>query len=397
MNPSLPQAALPNPSEIEQNHSENLSTHIQAQIEMSGGAISFAQFMEAALYTPGLGYYSAGKTKFGAEGDFITSPELGNVFARCVANAIAPTLLAINRAMILEVGGGSGIFAADCLLALETLKALPTQYAILERSADLRARQFEILQTRASHLLHLVVWLDAPPTINWQGVLFANEFIDALPVERFIWRDNGTSQQMVVNGTEHTFALTERPADARFTAEVERIKQSSENHWETDFCSEFVPNLAAWMFALSAKLERGLVLFVDYGYPRREYYRSERNCGTLVCHYRHRAHDDPLQLIGLQDITAFVDFTALAEAVCAAGFELAGFVSQAHFLLGSGVDSMMQDVQVEDSLGQIRLSTQIKKLVLPGEMGERFQVIGFYRGDIPIPTALEIYDRRERL
>jgi SAM-dependent MidA family methyltransferase len=343
----------------------------------------FSRFMELALYAPALGYYSAGKTKFGAAGDFITAPELGAVFARCVARAMAPALRAIGaEAQVVELGGGSGAFAEHCLAELARLDAAPAVYAILEPSADLRARQRERLAAALpADLASRARWIDRPPEDDWRGVLFANEVIDALPTTRFSIRGGEVFEEHVVDDGEGGFAVVDLPADGFVGNAVRHIERDIDAHLPDDYRSEVLPQLPYWIQAVCGGLAEGLAIFVDYGYARREYYRLDRRDGTLLANYRHRAHDDPFRLVGLQDITAFVDFGALAEAGVGAGFEIAGLGTQADFLIANGLAEVFADAQVAapDEAARYRLSQEVKRLTLPGEMGERFKVIAFER------------------
>ncbi|MDR2871102.1 MAG: class I SAM-dependent methyltransferase [Xanthomonadaceae bacterium] len=390
---------LPHPAPDALLHSEQLTAHIRAEIATSGGAIPFSRFMELCLYTPGLGYYSAGSRKFGEEGDFVTAPELGPLFAATTANALAPVLQQLGGdARFLEVGGGSGAFAETMLKRLLALDALPSRYAILEPSADLRERQRERLST---HLIPpvfaLVEWLDRPFDTDWNGILFANEVIDALPTPRFVLRDSEVFEETVTLDGEGRFLRGEQPADALTVAAVRHLERYLESQFADGYRSEVLPQLPYWLQAVAGGLRSGAVLFVDYGYPRREFYLPERDNGTLRAFYRHRVHDDPFLWPGLQDLTASVDFTAVAEAGTHAGFDLAGYCTQANFLLGNGLDAMLAEAESRtDEVGRVCLRQEAKRLILPSEMGERFQVIGFER-DIELEPAFLMGDLVWRL
>ena len=374
---------LPEPGADALAHSDRLLAAIRHEIVASGGAIAFSRFMELALYAPGLGYYSAGATKFGAAGDFITAPELGPLFGRCLGSALAPVLAELGAgADLLELGGGSGAFAAALLPRLAELGALPARYRLLEPSADLRQRQrARLAEELPAALFERVDWLDALPDAPWRGVLFANEVLDALPATRFCLRGGEVMEEHVGLDDGGRLRRLDRPADALLTAAVRHLERQLGREFADGYRSEVLVQLPYWMQAVGGALETGLMLFVDYGYPRAEYYLPQRTDGTLVCHYRHRAHDDPFFLPGLQDITAFVDFTAVAEAGHAAGFELAGYSSQAMFLLGNGLEQALQE-GADDALSMHRRAEQARRLVLPGEMGDRFKAIGLQRGII---------------
>ena len=373
---------LPEPDADAAAHSARLSEAIRTEIATVGGAVPFSRFMELALYAPGLGYYSAGASKFGDEGDFTTAPEMGPVFAACVAESLAPVLRQIGpQARFLELGGGTGAFAAVALKRLMELDALPDRYAILEPSAQLRHRQRETLRERLSPpLLELVEWPDTPFPDEWEGVLFANEVIDALPTPRFaIAGGEVMEEHVVVDGG--AFARVDRPADAFLSNAVRHVERRLERTLPDGYRSEVLPQLPYWIQAVSGGMRRGAMLFVDYGHPRAEYYQAERRDGTLRAFYRHRMHDDPLRWPGLQDITASVDFTALAEAGVAAGFDFAGYCSQASFLLGNGLAGVLERIErIGDEAERLRRTEEVKKLTLPSGMGERFGVMGFEKG-----------------
>ncbi|MGA9828680.1 MAG: SAM-dependent methyltransferase [Rhodanobacteraceae bacterium] len=389
--------ALPEPDRDECALSDALAAAIRAEIE-AAGSMPFSRFMERCLYAPGLGYYSAGRTKFGAAGDFVTAPEIGPLFAATIASSVAPILRALGpQARFLEIGGGSGAFAKACLGKLAALDALPERYAILEPSADLRARQRALLETAlTSSLMDRVEWLDRPPERSWRGVLFANEVVDALPATRFAVRNGDVFEEHVILEGD-AFGRTERPADALTIGAVREVERGLDAPFADGYRSEILPQLPFWIAAVMGSLSAGLALFVDYGYPRREYYLPERIDGTLVCHYRHRAHADPLILPGLQDIAAFVDFTALAEAGIATGFELVGYASQGRFLLASGLTELIGETQDLPQRERMPIVAEVKRLTLPGDMGERFQVIAFARGIDDALPGLRSVDLSRRL
>lgn len=372
---------LPQPTPAEQDHSETLAGFIRNEIA-ANGPLPFSRFMEFAMYAPGLGYYSAGKTKFGAAGDFITAPELGSLFARCVARALAPTLREIGSdAQMLELGGGSGAFAADCLGELARLDALPARYALLEPSADLRERQHERLSSLTGEIATRVVWIERPPEDDWNGVLFANEVIDALPTTRFSLRDGEVFEEHVIDTGDGGFASIDLPADGFVANAVRHVERDLGHALADDYRSEVLPQLPYWIQAVCGSLRRGMALFVDYGYARREYYRDDRRDGTLIATYRHRAHNDVLSRVGLQDLTAFVDFSALAESAIGAGFRIAGLGTQADFLIANGLQQVFAAAYAAagDEAARYRLSQEVKRLTLPAEMGETFKVMAFER------------------
>lgn len=394
------QTRLPEPSADERAHSDRLLQLLREQI-VSNGPIAFAQYMERCLYAPGLGYYSAGRTKFGAAGDFITAPELGELFARCVVAALQPTLAMLGEtADFLELGGGSGAFAEAALKALAETDTLPRQYLILEPSADLRERQRErLLANLPADLNARVRWLDRPPQQDWRGVLFANEVIDALPATRFTVRDGEILEEHVALDGEGRLRRIDRPADALVAGAVRHVERDLGVEFAEGYRSEILPQLPYWIQAVAGTLEAGVMLFVDYGYVRREFYLPERDDGTLMAHYRHHAHNDPLYLPGLNDLTASVDFTALAEAGNSAGFGVAAYMPQAQFLIGAGLQQVFEQMQPPDEHGRHRLAQQVKKLMLPEQMGERFQAMLLARGMeiLPLPAELLAADQGGRL
>lgn len=383
---------LPPPSADEAAHSARLAEHIRTEITAGGGAVTFARYMELALYAPGLGYYSAGARKFGAEGDFVTAPELSPLFSRCVARHCAGLLAGMGGGDILEFGAGSGAMATDILLELERIQALPPRYTILEVSADLRERQRETLAARAPHLLERVQWLAALPE-HFIGVVLGNEVLDAMPVHRFRWRD-GQVHELGVSWNGAGFAWCELPTcTPRLAARVQEL--AAAHAWPEGYESEV--NLAAedWLRSLAGVLERGVAVLFDYGFPRHEYYHPQRSGGTLMCHYRHRSHPDPLLLPGLQDITTHVDFSAMAAAALDAGLDVPGFANQANYLIGSGLLELAQDAQ--DVRQQLEVAAQLKRLMMPGEMGELFKVLALGRGVADAGAGFALRDERYRL
>ena len=373
--------ALPEPDAAARAHSERLRGHIVAEIHALGGAMPFSRYMELALYAPGLGYYSAGATKFGAAGDFITAPELGRLFAHCIGNVAAKVFAELGGDCdLLELGGGSGAFAEAALDHLARIDALPRRYLILEPSADLRQRQAERLRQRLpSALADRVSWLDRPPESSWRGMLFANEVLDALPATRFALQGREVMEEGVGVAEHGALQRVLLPADALLVQAVRHLEDDRGAAFPDGYRSELLVQLPWWLKAVAGPIEAGLLLFVDYGYPRREFYLADRRDGTLVCHYRHRAHNAPLHWPGLTDISAFVDFTAVAEGGAAAGFELAGYCSQASFLLGNGLEQELAAPAVDERAQRAR-NDEARRLVLPGDMGERFKAIGLQRG-----------------
>ena len=392
---------LPAPDADALAHSARLSALLRETIA-AHGPLPFHAFMERCLYAPGLGYYSAGSRKFGTLGDFVTSTELGPVFARCVAAALAPSLQLLGAdADWLELGGGSGAFAEHALSALALRDALPARYLMLEPSAELRVRQQARLRERLPKDLYArVQWLERPPETPWRGVLFANEVIDALPATRFTLRGGEVFEEHVALDGAGAFVRQDRPADALTSAAVRHLERTLGRAFADGYRSELLPQLPYWLQAVAGTLEAGLALFVDYGYPRAEYYLPQRANGTLRAFYRQRVHADVFLHPGLQDLTASVDFSALAEAGQGAGLELAAYVPQGQFLLAAGLEQVHAEAAVGlDAAGLYALAQEIKRLMLPEAMGERFQAMLFARGlaAAALPAELLLADRRARL
>jgi SAM-dependent MidA family methyltransferase len=365
---------LPAPAPDALAHSQRVAAHLRALIDDAGGWIPFSRYMEAVLYAPGLGYYAAGATKFGAAGDFVTAPEITPLFGRTLAHAIAP-VLAQTGGDILELGAGSGRLAADVLGELERLGALPARYLILEVSADLRERQQQTIARERPHLVERVQWLDALPE-HFRGVILGNEVLDALPVELVHWTDAGPRVRGVVRQGD-AFAWQDRPIDDPVLhTRAEALDQVP------DYLSEISLAADALIASLAQSLDRGLILMIDYGFAAREYYHPQRHMGTLRAHYRHHALDDPFYLPGLCDLTAHVDFSAVAKAGMAAGLELAGYTSQASFLLNSGLTELLMQTPPADAAAYLPQANAVQRLVSPAEMGELFKVIAMSTGGI---------------
>jgi SAM-dependent MidA family methyltransferase len=383
------------PDDAAAEHSALARAHLMNQIDAAGGWLPFERFMDLALYAPGLGYYSGGAQKLGADGDFTTAPEVSRLFGACVAVQCAEILSALQAGCVMEIGAGSGRLAADILARLETEGRLPERYAILEISADLRARQRAHIARRLPHLLGRVHWLERPPEEPFEGVILANEVLDALPVARFRWRESAVEEMGVsVGGGQFNWAA--RPADAEMTRVAQELEVSG-GRWDDGYTSEYCPRIGAWIQSVTHSLAKGAVLWFDYGLPRAQYYFPERRDGTLVCHYRHRMSADPFANIGLQDITAWVDFTRVAEANHDAALTVAGFTTQAHFLAGLELDREMRLSAQGDENLFARLSHEARQLLLPGEMGERFKVMACVRElDVPL-SGFSLLDLRHSL
>ena len=390
-----PHRSLPQPDAGSAAHSQRVAEWILEKIAAAGGSISFAEFMQHALYAPGLGYYAAGTAKFGAAGDFVTAPEVSAVFGRVLARQCAEVLAATDGGAILEFGAGSGKLAVDILSALQDLDALPARYDIVEVSADLIERQQRRVREQLPQLASRVRWLPELPREH-VGVVIANEVLDALPVERFLRTETDVRQLRVV-ADDGRFRMIDAAAPEYLRDAVQRIEADLGDRLPPGFVSEVSHGLPGWLGEVAAAMHGGVAFLFDYGLSRREVYAAERSRGWLRCHFRHHVHDDPLILAGIQDITAWVDFTTVAEAAVASGLDVIGFAPQAQFLLGGGLGLELQGFASLPTGTQIELSGQVKILTLPDEMGENFKCMALRRGDVPVPSAFQLADRTHTL
>ncbi len=378
----------------ESTHAARVLAHIRERITAAGGWLPFDAYMQMALYEPGLGYYSAGSHKLGAGGDFTTAPELSVLFGACLARHVQQVLAVLGGGDVLEIGAGSGRLARDVLLALDAAGALPARYRILEVSADLRERQRALLAALPPPLAARVQWLDAPPAEPWQGALLANEVLDALPVECFAWRDGEVFERGVALQGEG-LCWQERPAPDALRAEVQRLRGDAAADWPAGFHSELCLRTAPWLAEVTRALSRGVALFIDYGLPRRDFYHPQRCSGTLRAHHRQRALDDPFAHPGMADLTAWVDFTRVAEAADAAQLDVLGFATQAALLLGLGIEADV--AAAPDERTRVARAGEARRLLMPEEMGEHFKAIALGRGfAAPLP-AFAVQDLRARL
>jgi len=378
-----PRVELPLPSEDARAHSEQVAARIVREIVAGGGWISFERYMALALYEPGLGYYMAGARKLGRDGDFVTAPEISRLYGRTLARALH-AFAGEGLADVLEIGAGSGALAADLLLELERLGRPPRRYLILEMSPDLRARSRDTLAARAPHLLERVAWLNGLPP-GFEGVVVGNEVLDAMPVN--VYQRTG--------GRVHELGVAVEDGGFRWEPGAGGAPAAIDPAWfpADGYRSEVQLVAQAFIRSLGQSLARGVALFVDYGFPRREYYHPQRAAGTLMCHYRHRAHDDPFFLPGLQDITSHVDFSAIAQAGREAGLALLGYASQSQFLVNCGITDVLGETPAEDAAAYAPLAAQAQKLLSPAEMGEIFKVIALGKGVAAPPAGFGAGDR----
>lgn len=389
MNSSGPTSTLPPLMPAEEEHSHAAAHLIGERLAAAGGWMSFETFMDLALYAPGLGYYSAGGTKLGAAGDFTTAPEVSDLFSACVARQCAE-VLGRTGGTVLELGAGTGRMAAKVLETLASLDALPEHYAILEVSADLRDRQRVRIEQLPEHLKRRVVWFDTLPARPMSGVILANEVLDALPCQRLVVRGGEPWELGVAAGASpRSFTASEQRADPKLAAQWQRIVRELPYELPEEYQTEVCPRVGPWIASLADCLDRGVILLFDYGLPRAHYYHPQRAHGTLRCHYKHRAHDDPFFNVGVQDITAWVDFTRVAEAADAARLEVRGFATQAAFLLGLGIEQLVS--------GDARRASQARQLLMPGEMGEAFKAMALACGYGAPLSGFGIQDLRHSL
>jgi SAM-dependent MidA family methyltransferase len=377
--------SLPIPNDDALAHSRQLSALIHREIDVADGWIDFARYMHLALYAPSLGYYSGGAKKFGSDGDFVTAPEISALFAQTLARQ-AVQVLQLTTGNIMELGAGTGRLAAALLLELHKLEQAPRHYLILEVSADLRQIQQETLQQALPpELMQRIHWLSALPD-TFTGLVIGNEVLDALPVH-IIKTHDGNLSELGVAGADEQFSWSERPLTSDHL-----LEQAAKLQLPPDYLTELCPASTGLVASLATMLQHGVLLFIDYGFPRREYYHPQRNQGTLMCHYRHYAHDDPFIYPGLQDVTAHVDFTHIAETGVANGLQLLGYAGQAQFLINCGITDLLNQVSPSDTANYLPLAAQAQKLLSPAEMGELFKVMalgkgitqslfGFQRGD----------------
>jgi SAM-dependent MidA family methyltransferase len=385
-------AGLPNSDPVARAHGERVDAHLRAAIAAAGGWIPFARFMDLALYAPGLGYYSAGACKLGAAGDFTTAPEMTPLFGNALAVQVAAILEATDAREIVELGAGTGRLAADLLNALARRDALPSRYAILEVSADLRERQRATLEREAAGHLSRVEWLAAlPATID--GAVVANEVLDAIPVHVIARRAGSYVERGVVEDKARgVLAFADRPAPAMLAKlAAARFPPA------IDYVSELNPAAEALVEELGRRMVGGAALFIDYGFPRSEYFHEQRSEGTLLCHHRQRVHGEPLHEPGLSDITAHVDFTAMAEAAERAGLVVAGFAAQAPFLLGCGILDLLAATGAADTSAYMRAAATVQRLLSPAEMGELFKVLAVTRSERIDWPGFALANHRHRL
>ncbi|MGH8777851.1 class I SAM-dependent methyltransferase [Paraburkholderia sp.] len=394
---SLP---APDPTALAQSYA--LSAQIRADLAAAGGWLPFDRYMERALYTPGLGYYSGGSVKFGRRADdgsdFVTAPELSPLFAATLARPVAQALADSGTRDVIEFGAGTGKLAAGLLRALDAAQVPFDSYSIVDLSGELRARQRDTLEAEVPALAARVRWLDALPD-TFEGVVIGNEVLDAMPVRLFA-RTGGVWHQRGVALKDDAFVFEDRPLDeanapasAEDLALLQEIDETDAGTNDSDYVTETHGAARAFTRTVCTMLASGAAFFIDYGFPRSEYYHPQRAQGTLMCHYRHRAHGDPFVYPGLQDITAHVEFTGIAEAGVETGADLLGYTSQARFLLNAGMTDALSAIDPSDAARFLPAANAVQKLLSEAEMGELFKVIAFSRG---IDGALDAFARGDR-
>ena len=389
-----PTTNLPQPDADSRAHSERCAAVIRDAIDAQGGSISFGTFMQLALYAPGAGYYVSGAAKLGADGDFVTAPELSPLFAHVLARQCAEVLPRIDGAEVLEYGAGTGQLAADLLDKLAALKSLPSRYRILEVSPDLAERQRRLIAERVPQHAGRVEWVATPPR-GMRGVVIANEVLDAMPVERFTRRETVREHRVTV-AERGGFAIVEHEPTGTLAAAVAGIEADLGRRLPDGYVSDVSLGIGGWVHEMLASLCEGFAFLVDYGVSRREYFAPDRSGGWLRCHFRHRAHNDPFFLPGAQDISAWVDFTSVAASAVDGGATVAGYTSLAQFMLHGGLQQELEEAGGEGALDP-ELSGAVKMLTLPGSMGEYFKCLGLAKGLEARPTAFQRADRTHTL
>lgn len=395
----VPQTLFNKPDANALEVSQNLGNLIRQKIANEGGSIHFCDYMETALYEPGLGYYNNGSVKLGAGGDFVTAPEVSDIFSQCLAQQCHQILLEIEHPVILEAGPGNGTLACGLMTALQSMDCVPERYYLLETSADFRERQQRLVSQQLPGLQDRFVWLERLPQEPLNGVILANEVLDALPVDRIMYRDEQWSELAVCLDNEE-FAWCTVPAGEGETLKEELSLIDStryDDEYPDGYITEISPRLKPWLYSFAELLERGLLLLIDYGYSRREYYHPQRVDGTLICQFQHKVHNDPFLYPGLQDISASVDFTAVAEAANKAGLQVSGYTTQAHFLINCGLEQLLPTITPDSPVERTKLAREIQTLMMPGQMGEHCKAIALTREQNNNLLGFKQFDQRHRL
>ena len=385
------QLELPTPPEADLRKVEPLLDFIATEMANNGGRLSFERFMEIALYTPALGYYTSANNIFGGEGDFITAPELTPLFSRCIARQICQAMAEIDSAIsVLEFGAGAGTMAIDILKELQVLDSLPSNYYIVEISPLLQQRQREKIVEQLPHLLDRVSWVKEVPD-EFVGIIVGNEILDAIPPQRIRFNPDGNHQELYVELKDNRFCwVAGEITDSRI---FENYRENFIVPYETEVNLEAMD----WIAGIAHKLKQGVILLIDYGYEEKEFYRPERHKGTLMCHYKHLAHENALIHVGLQDITSHVNFTQIAEAAFGNGLSVLGFTNQTYFLISCGLESLLTNIDINNTKQFLKETQPVKQLILPDEMGELFKVIAFGKNFSQPLLGFSMNNQLERL
>jgi len=370
--PSDINLSLPIPDSEAKFHSQKLSKYIKQIIDEKGGSIGFDEYMNLALYQPNLGYYNSSTQKFGTEGDFVTAPQISTIFSKCLASQCTQILEDFKNPFILEIGAGTGIMAKDLLLDLEKHNSLPEKYLILEISEDLKSRQQNLLKQSIPQYIDNIIWLDSLPKKKFNGLIIANEVLDALPVKRFK-KESNLFKEAKVTSINNNFHWVDTLVCDELKIFLENIERKLSKTFVEDYCSEINIGLKIWLDSVQSVMNKGVILLVDYGYSMSDYYHPSKFDGNLLCHYRHYAHNDPFFYPGLQDITASVDFTSVAEYAEEIGLNLNGYTNQTYFLFSCGLENLVPNMDLLDMRLQTEVSQELRTLIMPDEMGERFK------------------------
>ena len=382
---------LPTPDDASLNHSSIVLEELTKKINTNEGWINFADFMQFILYEPGLGYYSSGTRKLGVGGDFTTAPEISNLFGVCLADCVIKILKNCPKQMILEIGAGSGQLAFDILTRLDNRGFVPDQYYILELSADLKDRQQRLLAKLPNNLLEKITWLDSLPENLITGVILGNEVLDAMPCRRFRIQDEDI-YEIGISCTHQGLIEQDKLADEVIKDSVNKIERELNREFEKGFVSEIRPNYKHWFTALSSSLMSGVIIFIDYGYSRKEYYAADRSTGTLVCHYQNTTHYDPLFLPGVQDLSAWVDFSLVADVGLENGFKVEVYTSHRDFLLSEGILELVGEIS--DQNKRFDINQAVKQLLLPDQMGDTFKFMLLSKDCMIEESVMEARDFR---
>ena len=361
-------SSMPKAPQNEIDLSEQLKTKIIQFIHSNQGWMSFDRFMDFALYDPELGYYTGALRKFGEKGDFVTASEISNFFAKTLCIQFKEIFQSVSKSII-EIGAGSGQFALQVIQSLSSDHENINHYFILEISPSLRKQQYELLtKNLPSHLFSKIQWIDEIPK-EYEGIIFCNEFLDALPVE-LIKKDSGMYYQKGIGIENDLLVWKEKPID-----DISNYEEIDLKNLPDDYVAEYPLYIKNWLKKISQSLNKGIVFIIDYGFNQREYFHEQRSQGTLMCHFKHYAHDNPLIQVGIQDITTHVNFSYVAREASKLGLNITGFISQANFLINCGILNLLETINLEDRALYMKSVSEVQKLLSPSEMGDLFKVM----------------------